>query len=155
LRENSTSGYPDDTESPGPTIISAATLAAVASWFPDLNVDEARRRFRANLEINSPDSFWEDRLAGETGAVVPFQIGDVRMLGVNPCQRCAVPSRSSETGEVSSGFAKKFAEYREAALPAWSPRSRFNHYYRLAINTRVPAAEAGKWLRTGDFLRLS
>jgi uncharacterized protein YcbX len=155
LRENCAAGFPDDTDAPGPTIIGSATLAAVASWFPGLDIDEARRRFRANLEIDVPDPFWEDRLVGEAGAVVPFQIGDVRMLGANPCQRCAVPTRSSETGEVSSGFAKEFAARREATLPAWSPRSRFNHYYRLAVNTRVPASEAGKWLRTGDVLRLS
>ncbi|MFO0542716.1 MAG: MOSC domain-containing protein, partial [Pseudanabaena sp.] len=29
-------------------------------------------------------------------------------------------------------------------------RSRFNHCYRLALNTRIPLTEAGKILKIGD-----
>jgi uncharacterized protein len=35
-------------------------------------------------------------------------------------------------------------------LPTWAERSRFNHFYRLAINTIVPADQAGKIIRVGD-----
>src|SRR5688572_3286129 len=34
LLENAYGGFPDDTEAPGPTVISTATLETVASWFP-------------------------------------------------------------------------------------------------------------------------
>jgi len=143
LAENTTTGFPDDTDAPGPTLISTATLDAVAEWFPGLTLDEARRRFRANLEIDLFESgepvepFWEDRLVGPAGTTVPFQIGDVRWLGVNPCQRCVVPTRDSQTGDPIAGFQKSFAQHRAAALPAWAPRDRFNHFYRLAVNTQL------------------
>ena len=29
-------------------------------------------------------------------------------------------------------------------------KSRFNHFYRLAVNTIVPADQAGKTVRVGD-----
>jgi hypothetical protein len=51
------------------------------------------------------------------------------------------------------GFAKRVAEGRLAALPAWADRSRFDHYYRLAVNTRpAPLASAGV-IRLGDAVR--
>src|SRR5262245_43831494 len=49
LLENPEAGYPDDTDSPGPTLISTASLEAVAGWF-GLTLDETRARFRANVE---------------------------------------------------------------------------------------------------------
>jgi hypothetical protein len=39
-------------------------------------------------------------------------------------------------------------------LPQWAERSRFNHFYRLAINTRLSVTEAGKTIRIGDELNL-
>jgi uncharacterized protein len=134
--ENETAGFPDDTDAPGPTLVSTATLAAVASWFPGLSVDETRRRFRANLEIAGVEPFWEDGLVGPPGTAVPFQIGETRWLGVNPCQRCVVPTRDSATGAATPLFQKTFANRREAALPPWAAREQFDHFYRLAINTR-------------------
>ena len=47
-------------------------------------------------------------------------------------------------------FQRVFAEKREEGLPPWATKSRFNHYYRLAVNTRIPASQAGKVLRLGD-----
>jgi hypothetical protein len=35
-------------------------------------------------------------------------------------------------------------------LPEWAEKSRFNHFYRLAVNTIVPADQAGKMVRVGD-----
>ena len=34
LGKNTTNGFPDDTNAPGPTVISTATLETVASWYP-------------------------------------------------------------------------------------------------------------------------
>ena len=155
LRRDPAGGFPDDLNALGPTVISTETLKEVASWFPGLSVESARVRFRANLEIGGVPPFWEDRLFGEPDTVVPFEIGGVTLHGVNPCQRCAVPPRDPETGEAIPGFSPIFRARREETLPAWANRSRFNHFYRLAVNTRVPEAEAEKTLHVGDEIRLS
>lgn len=149
LRENVQGGFPDDTESPGPTIIASATLRDVAGWFPGITGDEARRRFRANLEIDDVEPFWEDRLYGEERAGVRFRIGKVEFVGTNPCQRCAVPPRDSATGEMTSDFIAIFEERRYETLPWWATKSRFDHFYRLAVNTR-PVSSAGGVIRVGD-----
>lgn len=150
VKENPAAGWPDDTDAPGPTLIGAPTLRTVAGWFPGLSVEQMRVRFRTNLEIEGPEPFWEDRLYGPPGAPVRFRIGDVVIEGMNPCQRCAVPPRDPATGEPYPDFANLFRANRERTLPPWANRSRFNHFYRLAINTRIPSAQAGKLLRVGD-----
>jgi hypothetical protein len=151
LRQNARGGFPDDTKAPGPTVIGEATLQAVASWFPGLELAETRRRFRANLEIADAPAFWEDRLFGPVPEEpVRFRIGEVTMEGTNPCQRCVVPTRDTRTGEQVPEFSVTFRARREAALPEWAAANRFNHYYRLAVNTCVPESEVGKTLRVGD-----
>jgi hypothetical protein len=152
--ENADCGFPDDTNAPGPTLISTATLRTIANWFPGLSLDEVRRRFRANLEIDGVEPFWEDRLLGPVGSEIPFQIGPVQWRGVNPCQRCVVPSRASDSGEVTPAFQKIFAENRRAALPSWAPTGRFDHFYRLAVNTRLASARPIGKLRIGDSVML-
>jgi uncharacterized protein YcbX len=166
-------GFPDDGLAAGPTIVSTPSLETVCEWFPGMTLDEARRRFRTTLEINSLDSgdaggengyastseklppFWEDRLFAESEtSVVRFKIGDVAFEGSNPCARCPVPARESQTGVDTLGFQKQFIELRRAQLPPWAPVDRFDHFYRLATNTRVPSTELGKVLRVGDALRL-
>jgi hypothetical protein len=149
VRRDDAGGFPDDEDAPGPTVISTATLEEVASWFPDLDAESMRRRLRANIELDGVPAFWEDRLYGAAGTVVPFHVGEVRFEGTNPCQRCVVPSRDPLTAEVTPAFSKHVAEQRAATLPDWAERSRFNHFYRLAVNTRVPQA-AGRTIRTGD-----
>ena len=148
LVENPDSGFPDDTDAPGPTVLGTGTVEAVAGWFK-LEPDDVRARFRANLEIGGVDPFWEDRLYGAAGSVIRFRIGDVVLEGTNPCQRCVVPSRSQTTGEVLAGFQKHFAERRRASLPAWADASRFDHFYRLAVNTRL-APDAPGTIQVGD-----
>lgn len=150
LQENNAQGYPDDLKAPGPTIISTATLDTVASWFAGTDTRTFRLRFRANLELAGEEPFWEDRLYREAGAFVSFRIGDVLFEGSNPCKRCVVPSRDPLSGQMYPHFQKTLAEQRAASLPAWAERSRFNHFYRLAVNTCVPASQAGKCVRVGD-----
>jgi hypothetical protein len=143
-------GFPDDTDAAGPTVISTATLEEVGSWF-GLDLDETRRRFRANLEVRGVPAFWEDQLYGPAGETVRFHIGEVAIDGVQPCARCVVPSLDSSSGEIpESGFAKIFAEKRQSTLPQWAERSRFDHFYRLSVNTRIPESEAGKELQVSD-----
>ena len=148
LVENVSTGFPDDLESPGPTVISTATLETVAGWFPGLTVESVRRRFRANLEIGGVAPFWEDALYGHTGERVRLRIGDVELLGNNPCRRCGVPPRDPQSGEPWPDFVATFRQQREATLPEFVERSRFDHFYRLAVNT-VPASSGGV-LRVGD-----
>jgi hypothetical protein len=144
-------GFPDDGLATGPTIVSTASLETVCQWFPGMAPEEARRRFRTTLEIEPAPAFWEDRLFAESEtSVVRFRIGDVAFEGSNPCARCPVPSRESQTGAANVGFQKRFAELRHAQLPPWAPADRFDHFYRLATNTRVPSTEQGKTLRVGD-----
>jgi uncharacterized protein YcbX len=175
-------GFPDDGLAPGPTIVSTASLETVCEWFPGMTLDEARRRFRTTLEIDaagqfgtnrvelSPGAgelgdsavaseplppFWEDQLFAESDtSVVRFRIGDVAFEGSNPCARCPVPARESQTGIDTIGFQKRFIELRRAQLPPWAPAERFDHFYRLATNTRVPSTECGKHLRLSDPLIL-
>ena len=148
-------GFPDDSIANGPTIMSTASLQAVSGWFPVLSVDEIRLRFRTTLEIKGVPAFWEDQLFGaDERSSVRFTIGEVHFEGSNPCARCPVPPRDSRTGDTLDGFQKRFTQLREATLPLWSPATRFDHYYRLATNTRVACTEANKLLRTGDSLIL-
>jgi uncharacterized protein YcbX len=180
-------GFPDDGLAAGPTIVSTASLQAVCEWFPGITLEEARRRFRATLEIGAAGSsdaeqsdrstivsslargaakssgdnaassierlpaFWEDQLFAESEtSVMRFRIGEVAFEGSNPCARCPVPARDSRTGADRPGFQKRFSELRRAQLPSWAPAERFDHFYRLATNTRVPSTECRKLLRLGD-----
>lgn len=150
LRRDEAGGFPDDEDAPGPTIVSSATLAAVASWFPGLNLAGMRDRLRANIEVDGVPPFWEDRLYATAGTVVAFRVGEVALEGTNPCARCIVPSRDPVTGAALATFAKVVAERRAVTLPAWADRSHFDHFYRLAVNTRAAAGQAGRTLRVGD-----
>ncbi len=153
LVENPDVGFPDDCEASGPTLVSTASLTTVASWF-ELSLEEARRRFRANLEIDADEPFWEDRLVRERTKARRFSIGSVVWQGRGICQRCVVPSRDSHSGAVTGGFAKRFSQGREASLPDWSPGQRFDHFYRFAINTGLDSAAGESIIRVGDALTL-
>ena len=153
VRED-TGGFPDDPDSPGPTVISAASLAAVADWYPGLTEHDMRRRFRANLEFSDCPPFWEDQLFGDPGTLVKFQVGEVSLLGSNPCKRCVVPTRDPATGIEFQGFQRTFVEQRKKSLPTWAKRSRFDLYYRLAVNTCPADNQAGKSIRVGDLVRI-
>jgi hypothetical protein len=152
---HSREGFPDDNIANGPTIVSTASLQAVCELFPGMTLDEARQRFRTTLELDSVPAFWEDQLFGqEERSSVRFRIGEVNFEGSNPCARCPVPPRHPQTGEIIPGFQKRFSDYRRTHIPAWTPEARFDHYYRLATNTRVAPTESGKILRLGDPLVL-
>ena len=150
IKQNNFTGFPDDTNASGPTIISAATLAEVASWFPDISVEEMRNRIRANIEIDGVPAFWEDRLFTKVGNSIQFQIGEVVFAGINPCARCIVPTRDSKTAVATENFQKIFVSKRKETLPDWTTPERFDHFYRLSINTKIPSSEIGKILRIGD-----
>ncbi len=149
LEKQPAGGAPDDTEASGPTVVSTATLAEIASWY-DLPVANVRRRFRANLELGGCPAFWEDRLYAEPGTAKPFEIGPTPFAGTNPCQRCVVPTRDPDTGEATSEFRTTFITRREATLPAWANRAQFDHFFRVTVNTTVPESAWGKEIHVGD-----
>lgn len=155
IKENTTGGFPDDTVASGPTVISVATLETVAGWFPGLTLDESRARFRPTLEISDVEAFFEDQLYAGADEVVEFAVGPAVFAGTYATPRCAVPTRWSVTGEVGPdpSFAKTFSRLREETLPAWADRELFDHYFRLAINTRLVSG-AGATLTVGDDVRV-
>ena len=154
VKQNLETGFPDDPAASGPTLISTATLEAIASWYPELSVEDVRLRFRTNIEISGVPAFWEDQLFNDSEKGVDFQIGAVKFIGIYPCQRCVVPTRNAKTGDAYPQFQKTFVAKRQETLPTWAARSRFNHFYRLAVNTRLPASEVGKTIRIGDQLKI-
>jgi uncharacterized protein len=154
LVENLRGGFPDDTDSPGPTIVSRQTMDEVSRWFAGVSPDQVRQRFRANLEIEGDAPFCEDRLFSDTRHVVRFQIGEVHFEGVNPCQRCIVPTRHPQTAEMYHAFSREFARHRKAAFPSWIKAERFDHFYRLAVNTRPSPLGTGGTIRVGDEVRI-
>ncbi len=154
LQHEAQKGFPDDRTAFGPTITSEASLQVIQAWYPELTLESVRHRFRTNLELVGGEPFCEDRLFGLPDELKPFQIGSVQFLGHNPCQRCVVPTRDPGNGEAVPDFQKKFMQLRQESLPAWANAQRFNHFYRFAVNTSIPATEAGKKLRIGDALSL-
>ncbi len=154
LKENTIAGFPDDSNASGPTIISQGTLEMIAQWFPDLTVEEIRRRFRANLEINGVSAFWEDQLFANTNEWVNFRIGEVDFQGINPCQRCIVPTKNSYTGEKTDNFQQQFINKRKETLPSWVNRSHFNHFYRVSVNTKVTNFIKETPIKVGDTVEI-
>ena len=148
LGRNDETGFPDDLKASGPTVVSTASIDEVVRWFPELDGDSVRRRFRANLEIGGVPPFWEDRLFGPKGTAVQWTLGEVDLLGSNPCQRCPVPPRDPDTGEILAGFQKRFSDRRRETLPAWAEVSRFDHFYRFTVNT-LAAGQGGKSCGSG------
>lgn len=144
-------GLPDDRNAAGPTVISEATLETVASWFDGVaDAAEMRRRLRPNVVLDGCPAFWEDRLFADHGEGVRVSVGDTELIGVNPCQRCVVPSRDPDTAEPIDDFRETFVRKRRETLPEWTPSDRFDHDFRLMVNTVVPERRWGSTVAVGD-----
>lgn len=172
LEERPDGGFPDDTDAAGATLVAAATLAAVGRWF-GIDVAEARRRFRTNLEVGDCDAFWEDTLAspaasppppalGELPADLPvdpyadlpppeprsFVVGQVGFRAANVCRRCVVPTRHSRTAAITPHFRDAFEAWRRRELRADVDAGGWGRLYRLAVNTRGSGQGGG--IAVGD-----
>ena len=132
----------------GPSVVSTATLEAVASWFDDLTVGSVRRQLRANVEVSGVPAFWEDRFVGDDAP--RFEIGGVRFDGITPCGRCVVPSRDPDTGEALPEFRERFVERRRETFPEFADPAAFDHLFAVMILARVPGASDRPTLRVGD-----
>ncbi|MFZ1677926.1 MAG: MOSC N-terminal beta barrel domain-containing protein [Saprospiraceae bacterium] len=154
FKQDKTGRFMDIPDIAGVTILSTSTLKEVSTWFTNMSLEETRRRFRATLEIDGVDAFWEDHLFSHEGRGIEFTVGDVTSIGMRPRARCVVPTRDSETGEVTHAFPKSFAKHRAATLPSWSTLKEYGHHYYLTVNCYIPSTEIGKWINLGDVLRI-
>lgn len=142
-----------DEDRTGPTLVSAATLRELASWYDDIDADEMRLRLRPNLVVSGVPPFWEDRLVTDGGRTV--QVGDVQLEVTRPVPRCVVPTRDPHTGVADDGFRETFLERREATLPEWVDRAAFDgNLFSVTVGTRVPEEERDGQLRVGDEVRV-
>ncbi|MCB9252931.1 MAG: MOSC domain-containing protein [Flavobacteriales bacterium] len=135
----------------GITLVSTASLEAVAAYF-GFTLEETRKRFRATIEIDGVEAFWEDRLFGKPGETIPFRLGNVKLIGMSPRERCVVPSRHPETGVLTRKFQKELSEFRKKNLAANSPLKYYPHHYYLAVDCLIADSETGKSLFIGDKL---
>jgi uncharacterized protein YcbX len=156
LRRREPPGFVDRPAA-GPSVVSTATLEAVASWFEGLSVESVRRRLRANVEVGGVPAFWEDRFVGDDApSFVVGSGGDaVRFEGVEPCARCVVPARDPDTGERYPGFRERFVERREATTPDWADRDAVPHGYTLMLISRIPEHGRGRQVAVGDRVRVT
>jgi uncharacterized protein YcbX len=154
MHQNKTGRFLDIPDIAGLTVLSAASLQSVSEWY-QMDLSEIRKRFRATIEMKNVLPFWEDHLFSTEGKGVEFSIGDVKVIGLTPRERCVVPTRNAKTGEVTHAFPKIFSRHRSKNLPADSLLESYGHYYYLTVNCYVPATETGKWIRTGDEIKIT
>ena len=155
FEQNKTGRFMDMPDIGGATLLSTSSLKSVAEWYHPMHVDEARKRFRATLEIDGVPAFWEDHLFSIAGKGIEFKVGDVLFIGVSPRERCVVPSRHPETGKVLHAFPKIFSTHRASAQPDWSALDTYGHHYYLTVNCCIPATETGKSITTGDRISIT
>lgn len=149
----------------GPTLVSAATLRELASWYDGIDPEGIRRRLRANLVVDGVEAFWEEQLLGSldraiyadggTGDFPRVRIGDVVLEGVEPIPRCVVPTRDPDTGDEYDGFRKIFIEGRRETLPPWTDEETLaGNLYSVTVGTRIPEGERDVELGVGDSVEL-
>ena len=151
----------------GPTLVSAATLRELASWYDGIDPVGMRRRLRANLVVEGVEPFWEERLLGSLADAVyadggaddgnnpRVRIGGVTMAGVEPIPRCAVPTRDPDTGEAYDGFRETFIERRAETLPPWTDEARLaGNLYSATVGLRIPKGERDGAIEVGDPVEL-
>lgn len=135
------------------TAVATSSLAKIADWF-SISFNEIQKRFRATIEINNVPAFWDDHLFSNEGEQIQFTVGDVTMFGMSPRERCVVPTRNPENGEVIHAFPKRFAQHRATTEPEWSKLKEYGHYYFLTVNCYIPPSEVGKTIRLGDPIKI-
>lgn len=150
LRRDADKGFQDEPGLAGPVIIAANTVKELHGWFPNLDLDNLRRRVRPSVEMGGSLGFWEERLYSHPGFVIQFTVGKVLITGVKPADRNESFERDPATGEETPGFLENFMQKRKEKLPAFVPSERFDHYCKLGVRTRLTHHEAGKQIRLGN-----
>ncbi len=136
------------------TIISTATYQSLLQDFPENRIEDFRLRFRANIEIEGVDAFWEEQLINTPTSGVRYKIGNINMIGMTPRERCNVPPRNPLTGELDKNFVRTMMHSREKSLPTDSKLPQFGNNYHLSVDTYLPPTEAGKIIRVGDEVKI-
>ena len=154
VREDQEGNFQDVPHDAALTVVSTASLQQIGAWMKIDDLDELRARFRATIEISGVPAFWEDRLFGKPGEVVPFRIGDVELEGIGPRERCVVPTRHPSTSAVYQGFAKEMAASRWNHVPDYSVLHEWGHGYFLSVDCRIAKASFLKRIRLNDLLTL-
>lgn len=152
--QNKEGKFLDIPDMSGITIASEASIDSLCESFPGITQDQMRLRFRANIELSNAPAFWEDNLFAEPGICVEYNLGNVKLFGVAPRERCIVPTRDSFTGKSYPYFTKKFVEARKNSLPEWSLLTAYNHFYFFTADTFIPESEEGKIISVGDELEI-
>jgi uncharacterized protein YcbX len=93
-------------------------------------------------------------LFADRGFGVRVAVGDATLCGINPCQRCVVPSRHPDTGATTDGFRERFVRKRRETLPEWTETDRFDHGFRVMVNTVVPERSWGTTIGVGDAVEI-
>ena len=154
LHQDTQGRFMDIPDIAGVTVLSTGSLKTVSGWFNNLDLEETRKRFRATIEIDGVPPFWEDRLFSKDGTTIEFKIGEVILFGMSPRERCVVPTRHPESGEILHAFPKTFARHRAASLPEWSLLTEYRNHYYLSVNCYIPETEIGKWIHLGDEIKI-
>ena len=121
-------------------------LQAVIDWFPG----KSRKQQRPFARVLGRSTLRRRRAQRRPP---PHRRGN--FAGSNPCARGLVPGRDPQTAADLGGYQKRFTDLPRETLPPWAPAARFDHFYRLAVNTRVAPTETGKPLPLGDPLMLT
>lgn len=136
------------------TILSNASLLSLQNDLGDYTLEDLRLRFRANIELEGVEAYWEEQLFAEEKTGIRFKLGETEMIGLSPRARCNVPPRDPWTGETDKLFVKNMMDSRAKTL---SPDSLLHHYknlYYLSINTHIAENQKGKLLKLGDELEI-
>ncbi len=155
LKEDGNGQLQDDPRKNQFTMISAESLQAVAEQFDDMDLDECRRRFRINLEIEHVPAFWEDDFISSDFSHRTIRIGAVTASISKPVPRCVVPSRHPLTGEVWTGFQKQFSDFRKSTLPLNSSLEKYGHFYFLSVGCVTDELSIGKLMHCKDLVMKS
>lgn len=153
----------------GPTVVSAATIDELASWYDGIDPEAMRRRLRPNLVVEGVEPFWEEQLLDsleravytdggsddEEGGFPRVRVGDVVLEGVEPIPRCAVPTQDPDTGETYEEFRETFIEQRAETLPPWTDEATLaGNLYSVTVGTHIPERHRGETLSVGDDVQL-
>ena len=147
-------GFPDDPDALGPTVVSTATLAAIAAWFPFQDspnttcacVCGPTSRSAACPRFGKISSSPRPATSSRSGSAKPCskaptraRVASCRVATRSPASRCPRSPRWCP----SSGRRRS---------QSWAERSRFDHFYRLTVNTQAGPGQAGRTIAVGDVL---
>ena len=172
LQERFEGGFPDDRDAPGPTLISYESLNEVARWF-GWEFEEARRRFRMNLEFTVSEkeasddkgslfqksmfrrqAFWEDVLASPSYEFV--HITHCQGIDAND-SFVEVPVLDPLSFQVGQSRFQAVGSCRRCVVPSRDSRTgRLTHLFSDAFEARrrydlSQYSDTSNW---SDFFRL-